>query len=116
MGKYAKVPLNYQMAACKIFHMTTKYNNVSILKPSKIYPNWDFWFENKPSGSPDGYLVADVWHVVELLQHGVHVARGAGVLEADKVARSAPLDRRLVLELLRQALVVAVVHADLGTI
>jgi hypothetical protein len=20
--------------------------------PSKIYPNWDFWFENKPSGNP----------------------------------------------------------------
>jgi hypothetical protein len=25
----------------------------SIAKPSKIYPNWDFWFENKPSGNPD---------------------------------------------------------------
>jgi hypothetical protein len=24
----------------------------SILRPSKIYPNWDFWFENKPSGNP----------------------------------------------------------------
>jgi hypothetical protein len=24
----------------------------SILKPSKIYPNWDFWFENIPSGNP----------------------------------------------------------------
>jgi hypothetical protein len=21
-------------------------------RPSKIYPNWDFWFENKPSGNP----------------------------------------------------------------
>jgi hypothetical protein len=20
--------------------------------PSKIYPNWDFWFEKKPSGDP----------------------------------------------------------------
>jgi hypothetical protein len=20
--------------------------------PPKIYPNWDFWFENKPSGNP----------------------------------------------------------------
>jgi hypothetical protein len=25
----------------------------SHLRPSKIYPNWDFWFENKPSGNPD---------------------------------------------------------------
>jgi hypothetical protein len=25
----------------------------SIPRPSKIYPNCDFWFENKPSGNPD---------------------------------------------------------------
>jgi hypothetical protein len=24
----------------------------SIASPSKIYPNWDFWFENKPPGNP----------------------------------------------------------------
>jgi hypothetical protein len=24
-----------------------------IATPSKIYPNWYFWFENKPSGNPD---------------------------------------------------------------
>jgi hypothetical protein len=24
----------------------------SNLRPSKIYPNWDFWFENKPFGNP----------------------------------------------------------------
>jgi hypothetical protein len=37
--------------------MGIKYIN---LRPSKIYPNWDFWFENKPSGNPislyDGHL------------------------------------------------------------
>jgi hypothetical protein len=22
------------------------------MRPSKIYPNWDFWFETKPSGNP----------------------------------------------------------------
>jgi hypothetical protein len=22
-----------------------------ILRPSKIYPSWDFWFENIPSGN-----------------------------------------------------------------
>jgi hypothetical protein len=26
--------------------------NFSIPRPSKIYPNWDFWFESKPSGNP----------------------------------------------------------------
>jgi hypothetical protein len=25
----------------------------SNLRPSKIYPNWDFWLENKPSGNPE---------------------------------------------------------------
>jgi hypothetical protein len=24
----------------------------SVARPSKIYPNLDFWFENKPSGNP----------------------------------------------------------------
>jgi hypothetical protein len=23
------------------------------MRTSKIYPNWDFWFENKLSGNPD---------------------------------------------------------------
>jgi hypothetical protein len=39
--------------------MTVKYSkwhwnipSFSILRPSKINPNWDFWFENKPSGNP----------------------------------------------------------------
>jgi hypothetical protein len=30
----------------------------SIARPSKIYPNLDFWFENKPSGNPA--LMAEV--------------------------------------------------------
>jgi hypothetical protein len=29
----------------------------SNLKHSKNYPNWDFCFENKPSGNPDTYPV-----------------------------------------------------------
>jgi hypothetical protein len=50
----------------KIYQITTNYTkwpknrpnghkipipNFSIAIPSKIYPNWDFWFENKPSGN-----------------------------------------------------------------
>jgi hypothetical protein len=27
-----------------------KISTSSIARPSKIYPNWYFWFENKPSG------------------------------------------------------------------
>jgi hypothetical protein len=32
--------------------MAIKYTHFSNLMPSKIDPNWDFWFENKPSGKP----------------------------------------------------------------
>jgi hypothetical protein len=32
--------------------MAIKYSHSSHLWPSKIYPKWDFWFENKPSGNP----------------------------------------------------------------
>jgi hypothetical protein len=32
--------------------MTKNMPTFSIPKPFKIYPNWDFWFENKPSGNP----------------------------------------------------------------
>jgi hypothetical protein len=51
--------------------MATKYTNCrnidqwtiniptsSIARPSKIYPNWDFRFENKPSGNPAGARVS----------------------------------------------------------
>jgi hypothetical protein len=28
-------------------------------RPSKIYPNWDFWLENKPSGNPEAIPKTD---------------------------------------------------------
>jgi hypothetical protein len=31
--------------------MVIKIPTFSIPKHNKIYPNWDFWFENKPSGN-----------------------------------------------------------------
>jgi hypothetical protein len=56
--KYTKLPLNYQMAknitnGRKLFQMAINIATLSILGPSKIYPNWDFLFENIPSGSRD---------------------------------------------------------------
>jgi hypothetical protein len=43
----------------KIYHMSVKYTQKplhiptsSIASPSKIYPNYDFWLENMPSGNP----------------------------------------------------------------
>jgi hypothetical protein len=38
---YSKWPKNFQ--------------TFSIPRPSKIYPNCDFWFENVPSGNPVSY-------------------------------------------------------------
>jgi hypothetical protein len=32
--------------------MAIKLPTSSIARPSKFYPNWDFWFEHKPSGNP----------------------------------------------------------------
>jgi hypothetical protein len=43
----------------KMYQTVIKYSKwpyslsiISDLTPSKIYPNWDFWFENEPSGNP----------------------------------------------------------------
>jgi hypothetical protein len=36
----------------KIFRTAIKISTFSYLRPSKIYPNRDFWFEDKPSGNP----------------------------------------------------------------
>jgi hypothetical protein len=33
-----------------------------IARPSKIYLNWDFWFENKPSGNPGKKLFGITGH------------------------------------------------------
>jgi hypothetical protein len=32
--------------------MAVKYANTFDCKTPKIYPTWDFWSENKPSGNP----------------------------------------------------------------
>jgi hypothetical protein len=45
-GKYTKWTWNISNGR-KIDQMV-----FSIARPSKIDPNWDFWFENKPSGNP----------------------------------------------------------------
>jgi hypothetical protein len=50
-----------------MFKMTT-YNTYKITlqhflfegPPKYIYPNWDFWSENKTSGNPDTYYTTQV--------------------------------------------------------
>jgi hypothetical protein len=57
---YVKLPQHYQMAIKYVYQIAVKYYKwplnrpaISILRPSKIDQNLDFWFENKPSGNPD---------------------------------------------------------------
>jgi hypothetical protein len=56
--KYTKWPQTipndhklYQMAL-KLSKWSLNIPTFSIPRPSKIYPDWDFWFENKLSGNP----------------------------------------------------------------
>jgi hypothetical protein len=51
----------------KIYQITTKYTKWSynISNGRKIYPNRDFWFENKPSGNPAPYVPIKPFEVVQ---------------------------------------------------
>jgi hypothetical protein len=57
--KYTKWPQNISNGR-KIDQMVKKYIIFSNLSPSKIYPNLDFWFENKPSGNPEELRVQPI--------------------------------------------------------
>jgi hypothetical protein len=49
---YTKLPQNLPNGR-KIFQMVIAIPTFSIPRPYKIYPNWHFLFENKPSGNPE---------------------------------------------------------------
>jgi hypothetical protein len=50
--KFSKWPKS--IANCRIIdRMAIKYTTSSFVNPSKIYPNWDFWFEKMPPGNPN---------------------------------------------------------------
>jgi hypothetical protein len=38
-----------------------------LARSSKIFPNWDFWFENKPSGNPGTNVRFEKLHTVRTL-------------------------------------------------
>jgi hypothetical protein len=52
-GKYTKLPQNipndYKMAVKEVHKCPLNIPTSAIVRPSKIYPNCDFWSENKPS-------------------------------------------------------------------
>jgi hypothetical protein len=59
MGAYIpkclKLPKGHKMYQMAVIYSKWPKNIpiFSISRPSQIYPNWDFGFENKPSGNPD---------------------------------------------------------------
>jgi hypothetical protein len=48
---YQNKPIDY-----KIYQMTINIPEFSLPMHSKIYPNWDFWYENIPSGNPGKWV------------------------------------------------------------
>jgi hypothetical protein len=56
-GKYTKLPNDHKVYPKAVIYSkwTKNIQSFSNLRPSKIYPNWDFWFENKPSGNPASF-------------------------------------------------------------
>jgi hypothetical protein len=48
MGKYVYAKRSHKIPNGHNIYTPTSF----IAIPSKIYPNWNFWFENKPSGNP----------------------------------------------------------------
>jgi hypothetical protein len=51
--KYTKWPLNITIG-CKTYQTAVRYNNLSMPRPTKKYPNCIFWFANITSGNPGG--------------------------------------------------------------
>jgi hypothetical protein len=62
--KYTKWPQNI-LNGHKIYPMAVKnchricIPTSSIARPSKIYPIWDFWFQNMPSGNSGPDVISD---------------------------------------------------------
>jgi hypothetical protein len=52
-----QVDINYPECLLKIFQNSIKHGNN--LRPSKIYQNWEFGFEKKPSGNPVSHKKVD---------------------------------------------------------
>jgi hypothetical protein len=67
-GKMYKTTQNVP-SGHKIFQMAIKYSkwpqNISTFSNLKNYPNWDLWFENKPSGNP-AVLLAEIQSLLVL--------------------------------------------------
>jgi hypothetical protein len=47
-----KLPNGQEMYQMAVIYIPNNVPTISIPRPFKIYPNWDFWLKNKPSGKP----------------------------------------------------------------
>jgi hypothetical protein len=64
------VPTNHTVyqRAVKYSKWPQNIPTFSILRPYKIYPDWDFWLENIPSGNPVSFVgeAADAINIREI--------------------------------------------------
>jgi hypothetical protein len=58
-----KLPNSHNIYEMAVIYFKWPHNvpTFSIPRPSKIDPNWDFWYENMPSGNPDADEGFFVW-------------------------------------------------------
>jgi hypothetical protein len=63
VAQYTKLPRNTSNGDINI-------PTSSSARPSKIFPNWDFWFENMPSGNPDFSTQEEVLVMILVLTLG----------------------------------------------
>jgi hypothetical protein len=52
----------------KHFKWLEKISTFANLRPSKSFPNWDFGFENKPSGNPDPNSDVQKFFIMDFFQ------------------------------------------------
>jgi hypothetical protein len=53
-GKIYQITIQYTKKPQNIARWPSNIPTSFIARPSKIYPDCEFWSENKPSGNPDG--------------------------------------------------------------
>jgi hypothetical protein len=82
--EYTKLPQNVPNGQC-ITQTTVKFSKCtlniprfSIPRSSKMYPNWDFWFENIPSGNP-----AAQWEEKQKMRKNAKIETKLGVIKSD---------------------------------
>jgi hypothetical protein len=67
--------------------MSIKYVGISTMSnpsPSRIYPNWDFCFENKPSGNPGTDYSREFAEKAKPKRHTEDARKGTAAAQGDQ--------------------------------